>query len=65
VSPNLENATKAAQCAALLCDDLRELVRTENLILSDVAMNHLATAQNLKADLERLAKNIEQMEEKT
>ena len=59
---DLENATKAAQCAALLCDDLRALVRSDNLVLSDVAMNYLADAQNLKANLDRLAFNLKQME---
>ena len=58
---DLENATKAAQCAALLCDDLRALVRSDNLVLSDVAMNYLADAQNLKANLDRLAFNLKQM----
>jgi len=62
MSKDLENATKAAQCAALLCDDLRALVRSENLILSDVAMHHMADAQNLKANLDRLAANLKQME---
>lgn len=64
MSRDLENATKAAQCAALLCGDLLALVRSDNPILSDVAMNHLATAQNMKADLDRLAANLEKMESK-
>lgn len=62
MTPELENAAKAAQCAALLCDDLRELVRSDNLLLSDIAMQHLADAQNLKANLDRLASNLKQME---
>lgn len=60
---DIENATKAAQCAALLCDDLRELVRSDNLLLSDIALQHLGFAQNLKADLDRLASNLKQMEQ--
>lgn len=59
---DLENTTKAAQCAALLCEDLRELVRSDNLLLSDIAMQHLGFAQNLKANLDRLASNLKQME---
>ena len=62
MSRDLENATKALQCAALLCEDLRELVRSDNLLLSDIAMQHLADAQNLKANLDRLASNLKQME---
>lgn len=60
MSTEFENATKAAQCAALLCDDLRELVRSPNLLLSDIAMQHLADVQNLKANLERLAFNLKE-----
>lgn len=62
---DIERTTKAAQCAALLCGDLRELVRSPNLLLSDIAMQHLADAQNLKANLERLASNLKQMEVKS
>lgn len=35
---DLENATKAAQCADLLCQDLRALAITDNLILSDAGL---------------------------
>jgi len=59
---DLENATKAAQCAELLCGDLRELVKSENLLLSDVALAHLQTATRLRTDLERIAGLLKQME---
>ena len=65
MNKDIENATKAVQCAALLCADLYELVRSDNLLLSDIAMEHLADAQNLKARLERIASNLEQMERKS
>lgn len=61
MSLDLEKATKAAQCAELLCSDLLELVRTENLLLWEIAMRHLTSAQNLRAELERLVVNLKQM----
>jgi hypothetical protein len=64
MSKDLENATKAAQCAALLCDDMIALVSSDNLILSDLAMQHLGFAQNIKADLDRLVANIKQMDKR-
>lgn len=64
MSPNLENATKAAQCAALLCDDLRALAVTDNLILSDVVMAELEIAVAQRIRLQRLVDNLAQMEEK-
>jgi len=61
---DLEKATKASQCAALLCDDLRDLVSTENILLSDIALNHLAIAAKLDADLDHLVSSLAQMKEK-
>lgn len=63
MNKDLEKAIKAAQCAALLCDDLLALVSTDNLVLSDVAMNNLCNAQNLKANLDHLASNLKKMDE--
>jgi len=64
LSPELENATKAAQCAELLCSDLRALAVTDNLILSDVAMAELEIAVAQRIRLQRLVDNLTQMEEK-
>ena len=63
MNKDLENATKAAQCAALLCEDLRALVSADNLVLSDIALRHLGNAQTLSADLDRLAANLKKMDE--
>lgn len=58
---DLEKATIAAQCAALLCQDLKALVVTDNLILSDVAVKELEIAAAQRIRLERLAANLKQM----
>jgi hypothetical protein len=49
-----EHATKAAQTAALLQQDLNELVRSENLLLSDFAMRELEAVRAVKTRLELL-----------
>lgn len=49
-----ENAAKAAQTAALLQQDLNELVRSENLLLSDFAMRELEAVRAVKTRLELL-----------
>ncbi len=59
---DLEKTTIAAQCAALLCQDLKALVVTDNLILSDVAVKELEIAAAQRIRLERLAANLKQME---
>lgn len=61
MSIDLEKATKAAQCADLLCNDLHDLSKTENLLLWEIATRHLASAQNLRIELARLARYLEQM----
>ena len=59
---DLENATKAAQAAALLVADLRALMASENLLLSDIALNELGVASLLCGRLQRLQSNLEQMD---
>ncbi len=59
---DLENATVAAQCAALLCHDLKALAVTDNLILSDVIVKELEIAMAQRIRLERIAANLKQME---
>lgn len=62
MSRDIENAIKAAQCAALLCDDLRALAVTDNLILSDAVMADIAIAAEMRIRLERIASNLKLME---
>lgn len=54
MSADLENATKAAQTAALLQQDLNELVRSDNLLLSDFAMRELEALRGIRTRLELL-----------
>lgn len=63
MSCDLENATKATQCAELLCSDLRALVCSDNLMLSDVALAELDRATALHLRLQRLQANLETMEQ--
>lgn len=60
---DLENATKAAQTASLLASDLRALVLSGNLLLSDIALAELAIVTALQTRLERLQANLEQLDE--
>lgn len=62
---DIENATKAAQCASLLCDDLRALVISENPIIHYIAMEHLVLAIQLHAKLDRLANNLKIIADQT
>lgn len=64
MSKDLENATKAAQAADLLCQDLRALANTDSLILSDAIMAELDIAAAQRNRLERIASNLKQMEVK-
>lgn len=61
---DLENATKATQTAALLVSDLRALMASKNLLLSDIALNELGVVSLLCGRLQRLQANLEQMEPK-
>lgn len=54
MTPDLENATKAAQTAALLADDLRALIRSDNLLLAELAMREAEIVGYLKVRLETL-----------
>lgn len=54
MSADLENATKAAQTATLLQQDLNELVRSDNLLLSDFAMRELEALRGIRTRLELL-----------
>lgn len=62
---DIENAIKAAQCAALLCDDLRALAVTDNLILHDAVIAELQIAAAQRIRLERIVANLKQMEVKS
>lgn len=58
---DLENATKAAQCAALLVADLRDLLKTDNPLLADIALSEVERAAEMQRRLERLQANLEIM----
>lgn len=55
---DIENATKAAQTASLLASDLRALVVSGNLLLSDIALAELVIVTALQTRLERLQANL-------
>lgn len=61
MSRDLENATKAAQCAALLVADLRDLLKTENPLLADIALAEIESAAEIHRRLKRLQANLEIM----
>lgn len=63
MSTDLENAIKSAQCAELLCSDLRSLAVADNLLLADMAMAELEIAAAQRIRLQRLADNLKQMED--
>lgn len=54
MNADLENATKAAQTAALLSADLRELIRSDNLLLAELALREAEVVGQLKVRLEML-----------
>lgn len=56
---DIENATKAAQCASLLCADLQALAKSDNLLLADLALHHLETTAKLRISLERIHANLQ------
>ena len=59
---DLEKATVAAQSAAFLCNDLKAMAVTDNLILSDVIVKEIEIAVAQRIRLERIAANLTQME---
>lgn len=59
---DLEKANVAAQCAAFLCNDLKAMAVTDNLILSDVIVKELEIAVAQRIRLERIVGNLKQME---
>lgn len=65
MTPELENAIKAVQCVDLLCQDLRALAITDNMILHDAVIAELEIAAAQRIRLERIAANLKQMEVKS
>lgn len=55
---DLENTSKAKQSANLLRQDLQSLIRSDNPLLADIAMQHLETAASLENALSRLEFNL-------
>jgi len=59
---DLESATKAMQCASLLCGDIADLEKSTNPLVATLAKNLLSQAgqvhihlKQLEADLEKLS----------
>lgn len=61
MSRDIENATKASQGAELLCQDLRALAVTDNLILHLLVMKELEAAAQMSGRLAHLAACMEKM----
>lgn len=59
MASDIENAKKAAQSAAFLCNDLQQLVGCLNRLVSDLALDELEIAAKLRTRLERLQSNLE------
>lgn len=53
-----QKATTAARCANQLSHDLAELVRSDNPLLSDIALAELEIVSKLNIRLERLASHL-------
>lgn len=49
-----ENTEKARQCAAMLCEDIRAICCSENMLLSDAAMELMALAGQIERKLARM-----------
>lgn len=49
-----ENLTKAAQTAELLGQDLRELVKSENPLLADIALELLESSSAIEHRIKRI-----------
>jgi hypothetical protein len=49
-----ERATKAAHTAAMLRDDLRDLARSDNALLAELAIAHLEIAARLELAVRRI-----------
>lgn len=61
-APNdMEHATKAAQCADLLLQDMQALANTRNPLVSELLGDMLPVAHQLKNKLARLAGHIQQL----
>jgi len=50
-----ENLVKAAQTAELLLQDLRELVKSENPLVADIALEMLESATAIEKRLKRIS----------
>jgi len=51
---DIENATKAAQCAALLVSDVRALAASRDLLLSELGMETLELVVKIEQKLKRI-----------
>lgn len=51
---DIENATKALHSAQFLVSELRALVKTDNLLLSELALRDLEAAVEIETHLKRI-----------
>jgi hypothetical protein len=56
---DIENATKAYHSAQFLVSELRALMKTENLLLSEIALRDLENAADIEIRLKRVLSILE------
>ena len=59
---DLENAIKTEQGANLLIQDLRELLKTDNLLLSELALKNLEQAVAIETNMKRIVSILKNQE---
>lgn len=62
---DLENAIKSEQTANLLIQDLRQLLKTPNLLLSELTLKNLEQAVAIETNLKRIVQALQSNEGKT
>lgn len=58
MNQDIENAVKATQAADMLCSDLRDMVRSENLLLSRMATEVLGEAAKVRNRISDIASDL-------
>lgn len=56
---DIENATKALHSAQFLVSELRALVKTDNLLLSELALRDLESAVEIETHLNRILTGLQ------
>lgn len=55
---DVENTTKAHHSAQFLVSELRELMKTDNLLLSELALRELEAAVDIEIHLKRILSGL-------